>query len=220
MSITIYGPGVNDRIPTQVGKTGRAVEQIASTEASSNVNDVTDESRDAPFSTFKQLKQREGSQHRSPSKQAQQVYKETQDPKKEVQKVIHVTEIMNAPVVSLKGLESLKTLDKVFNETGYRHIPIVNENGKVLGILSDRDLLDVKFSHPDTWHIIDCEDALQRPLMDIQENTDIRLLAQRFLGESQDAAIVMNAQGRVRGIVTLTDILKAIVTRPDIEFWG
>jgi len=96
----------------------------------------------------------------------------------------------------------------------------VGIDSKVVGIITNRYLLDMKFIHPKTWHIQDCEDVLQRQLMEINEKTDIRLLAQRFLSEQQDAAIVMNFENSPRGIVTLTDILKAIVNRPELEFWG
>jgi len=42
MSIAIYGPGVADKIPTKVGGVDRAVEQVAQTDASSDVSDATD----------------------------------------------------------------------------------------------------------------------------------------------------------------------------------
>lgn len=220
MSITIYGPGVADKIPAKVAGVGRAVEQVAQTDASSDVSDATDNNEHDALSTFEQLKQRSGSKPKNPQKQVSEAYEQQKEIVTNHHQVIHVEEIMTTPIVTLSGRQPLKILDKVFNDTGYRHIPLVGIDSKVVGIITDRDLLDVKFTHPETWSIQDCEDALQRPLMEINEKTDIRLLAQRFLSEHQDAAIVMDFENNPRGIVTLTDILKAIVNRPELEFWG
>lgn len=51
-------------------------------------------------------------------------------------------DIMTKDVVSVSTETSLKELAKIFVETRYSNIPVVDSNGKLLGVISETDLIE------------------------------------------------------------------------------
>ena len=53
-----------------------------------------------------------------------------------------VEEIMNQDVVTLHPNDTIETAIRTIRTKGIRHIPIVDQNNHVVGIISDRDVRD------------------------------------------------------------------------------
>lgn len=53
-----------------------------------------------------------------------------------------VEEIMKTEVITLSPEETIETALKLLHENHIRHLPIVDENNEVIGIVSDRDVRD------------------------------------------------------------------------------
>ena len=53
-----------------------------------------------------------------------------------------VEEIMNQDVVTLYPNDTIETAIRTIRTKGIRHIPIVDQNNHVVGIISDRDVRD------------------------------------------------------------------------------
>lgn len=54
-----------------------------------------------------------------------------------------VSEIMSAKVAALSFDDTLLTVQGIFASVKFHHLPVVNEHGGIIGIISDRDLLRV-----------------------------------------------------------------------------
>ena len=60
-------------------------------------------------------------------------------------KSIYVGSIMSVNVTSLNETDSLKTAYQQFKENAYRCLPVKNEKGKLVGLITPIDLLDYAF---------------------------------------------------------------------------
>ncbi len=56
-------------------------------------------------------------------------------------KNIKVTEVMTSEPVTLKNTDPIKSAKKTMLEKGFRHMPVVDGYGNLVGILSLRDIL-------------------------------------------------------------------------------
>lgn len=72
-----------------------------------------------------------------------------------------VEEIMNQDVVTLRPNDTIETAIRTISTKGIRHIPIVDQNNHVVGIISDRDVRDASPSILDEQVSLD---MLKQPL--------------------------------------------------------
>ena len=53
---------------------------------------------------------------------------------------VRVSDLMSTDAVTLQRNEKLALAEEAMKKTGIRHLPVIDESGKVCGILSQRDL--------------------------------------------------------------------------------
>ncbi len=132
-----------------------------------------------------------------------------------------VKELMQAKVLTV-GPED--TADKVFlllYFEGIRHLPVV-EKGKVVGMVSDRDLKKVlgslKSKHPTmakgvstvTVRSRKVKTFMRRGLLTVSENTETAEAA-AIMAKKKVGALPVLKSGKLAGIITTTDILRDYV---------
>lgn len=66
--------------------------------------------------------------------------------------MLSVSEIMTTSVISLKAGDSLHDAREIMSAKNIRHIPIVNKQLKLIGLLTQRDLLKSAASNIDNSH--------------------------------------------------------------------
>jgi acetoin utilization protein AcuB len=71
----------------------------------------------------------------------QDVYKANEKTIEPGDKVSFIYEIMSSPVFTLSAEETLSSVKAIFARKKFRHIPIVNSEDTLLGIISERDIL-------------------------------------------------------------------------------
>ena len=55
--------------------------------------------------------------------------------------MVTIEDVMSVNPVTLSRFDSLADARQLMNEKGFRHIPIVGDNGELLGLVSQRDVL-------------------------------------------------------------------------------
>lgn len=100
-----------------------------------------------------------------------------------------------------------------------RHLPVLSR-GKLVGVITDRDLhealipSDPSNTHRSMYHTvknIKAKDIMTPNPITIESNAPIDRAAQIFLDRKIDCLPVKDARGRLAGILTSTDILKAFL---------
>lgn len=54
---------------------------------------------------------------------------------------LRVRDLMTAGVFAVQAADDLETVNDLMEERSVRHIPVVDENGKLIGLVSQRDVL-------------------------------------------------------------------------------
>ena len=54
---------------------------------------------------------------------------------------LHVRDLMTAEVKTAKANDPLLTVQDLMNEHNFRHVPVVDEEGLLVGLISERDML-------------------------------------------------------------------------------
>lgn len=130
-------------------------------------------------------------------------------------------DIMTSPVFTLSINNSVAEAWQAFNINHYHHIPLLDENDQLAAIVSDRDLLRFAanregFLDPGAYRL---GDAATRRVITAMPDTSIRNVAEVMMQQRFGSMPVLNDEMELIGIVTRSDILKAVVNTAPLELW-
>ena len=175
------------------------------------------------------IKEAELSQAKGPSTlgsiQVQQ-YEESQSEHQSRLNALQAKDIMSSPVFSLPPTASLTEAWGAVQTHRFRHIPILANGQAVEGILSDRDLargtVDSALAGVKGaayLEQISIQPFVSFPVLVSGPDTGIWAIAKVLLEERIGAMPVVSSKGDLIGIITRTDILRALVAHPNFERW-
>lgn len=121
------------------------------------------------------------------------------------------SQIMKKPVITLGTDTSITEAWELFTQKRFRHVPILNEEGKLVGILSDRKLLKEAVEIRDQNPNIQVKDVMVSHVLTATPYTDIADIARTFIEEHIGCVPIVEKNGDVVGMVTRSDILRTIV---------
>ncbi len=127
-----------------------------------------------------------------------------------------ISSIMTRDVVTVKTNDSIQTICEIYNNFEFHHI-LVLENQKLVGIISDRDLLKAVNPFLDTSSekkhgaiALDkkAHQIMSKTLITVNMETSIEEASDLLLDNIISCLPVVSQQGSVEGIVTWKDILR------------
>ncbi len=100
-----------------------------------------------------------------------------------------------------------------------RHLPVVDKDGRLMGIISDRDLRrpDWVDEAVDIEHVYTLDDSLSvrdlmtTNLLTVRTSDSVDKAAKLFLEHGFGALPVLNKQGSLVGVLSSQDLLRALV---------
>lgn len=151
-------------------------------------------------------------------------YKEPQEEKPR-QPAIVVAQVMSSPVIMISDRALLHEVWQLFQNHSFRHIPIIDQHSHIKAIVSDNDIFrhtsnlnptrSAKTALPNTAIL----DIAQTRVFTVAPSTEIREVADLMISHQISCLPVINESNKVEGIVTRTDILRALVNQAPIELW-
>lgn len=118
-------------------------------------------------------------------------------------------EIMSRNIFTLKSNDSLDKAMQLLQKHRIHHLPILDEHGKLVGQLSDRDLLKVEDNK--LFSLIAIQDIMSHIVVACTYDTDARDLSRVLVREQISALPVLDDDLKLNGIVSRVDVLKAVV---------
>lgn len=132
-----------------------------------------------------------------------------------------VRDIMTCGVHTLSVEGTLRDAELLMREHHVRHIPVLNEDSKVVGVLSQKEFLREAFRITDKFgahHLQDylaktpVSDCLERNLETVTAETSLRNAGERLRKEKEGCLLVTDNDGRLEGIVTSQDFVQLALT--------
>lgn len=216
MAFIIYGPGVRDPIPVGRSPESRAVEETHESAAIRRVPGSEEEKN-----TEQQLS--------SGQQRKVDAYQSTQNQKDE-ERIQFAYQIMSSPVYTINYNASVEELIRLFKEKRFRHVPVIDDEHKIVGIISDRDVMRfiAGVDDEEQEQALSREEKLLQPIERLVKirvitaslDTQVRHIAKVLFEQHIGAMPIVNDSGMLHGLITRGDILKAIVRDSALEFWA
>ncbi len=138
-----------------------------------------------------------------------------------------VTEMMKTDLVAVNPETKLSEARSLMMEGDFRHLPVVDAEGKLVGIVTDRDMRD---AHPSS--LLD-EESYQKTLDKVMQRTISEIMTAEpitvapyytlqdtllIIGKKKVGALpVVDEEGQLKGIMSTRDLLRAFVNIMGIE---
>ncbi len=134
-----------------------------------------------------------------------------------------VEDVMQFPVRSLKGSDFWQSAWDLVTKNDISHIPILSDEKKLVGIISEKDLLRVKLNSKNMLSIEfnpPISSFMKSNVISALPSTSIRRVASVMFQEHIGAMPIVNDYSLIIGIVTMKDILKNLVMHSPIKMWS
>lgn len=143
--------------------------------------------------------------------QAQQA---SQNPQRSLRDVV-AGDIMSQPVQSLPTDASVASARALFRLRKFRYVPVVSHEDIPVGMLTDRDT----FIHATRDYGV-VGDIMRGDVITATPETSLRDLLRVMVHAELSALPITDAQRRLVGIITTSDILRTIEELDDLDLWA
>jgi CBS domain-containing protein len=139
-------------------------------------------------------------------------------------------EIMTEQVISLTPEDNLAVAIEILQHGKFRHIPILDEQQKLVGLLSDRDILsnlpyaekkpptapkifrEHLFATNSTDFLLPLENIMVRKVLRISPRSTISEAADILHSKKISCLLVVDENEKLCGIITVTDMMQTLLT--------
>lgn len=175
---------------------------------------------------FETLPERNNVTAKSPddvvSSKAQQAYKEMLHLNQR-EPIVHAYQLMSSPVSTISMDMDILDARQIFQKLKFQQMPVVDTMQRLVGILSVQDLLQLI--------IIDGErlvymrgkrvsDAISSGVITADPVSDIRRVARLMHEFKLNGVPIVDQQDTLLGIVSRSDILRAVTNDPPLNMWS
>ena len=129
--------------------------------------------------------------------------------------------LFSRQTVSITTKESVLNSALLMKNRGFRHLPVLAESGKILGIISVQDIVDsLNLTLESSTSAEEVISSLQIPVerimtgqpIAVEPGDGLREVVNKFAFHNVGALPVVNIQGIVEGIITLRDLVSLMGT--------
>lgn len=123
-----------------------------------------------------------------------------------------IKEVMTPELVSISINSKMAEAAELMMKHRIRHLPVKNENGEVVGILSSKDI-----SIYDRFRRSDVGFFMNSPVLSIEQSATVKTAALKLLENKISCLMVCDSSENVVGIITTDDLLWYLVEKIDHE---
>lgn len=127
--------------------------------------------------------------------------------------------LMTKKVITIQATSPIQQAHDLMKRHNIRHLPVVNQVGQLVGMLSDRDIqraINVSaVSEVEEEMVFDphqmVEDFMNWPVQTVDEKTPVVELAKMMIAEKVSAFVVNAPNYYMKGIITTDDMLQYLI---------
>lgn len=158
----------------------------------------------------------------APSSKAVQAYREMRHLNRR-EPIYHAYQLMSHPVSTVSAELSILEAQRYFQEKKRRQMPVMNPQQRIVGMLSLEELLQFIVSDGGQMEDVGGKrvaDAMSHEVITADPVSDIRRVAQAMQEYHLEAVPIVDERDALIGIVSRSDILRAIVNDPPLTMWS
>jgi CBS domain-containing protein len=123
-----------------------------------------------------------------------------------------VSHVMTAEPLTISADQPLATADRLMRERRVSGLPVVDPDGRVVGVVSRTDLLALSSDDPvGAWHGRAVRTAMTAPAITIAPDATLRQAAERMEQHGVHRLVVVEPAGGLPiGILSMTDLVRSI----------
>lgn len=134
---------------------------------------------------------------------------------------IQVFNLMSHELITLSPEDTLTHADDIMTERGIRHLPVIDEERKLIGLLTDRDILSVTCrsivpgqlcNRTELLNDIFVKDVMRGGVLSISPRTSLKKAAQMMLENKIGSLLVVSDEEELIGIITESDFVNFFVS--------
>ena len=150
-----------------------------------------------------------------------------QGPKEERRQIYTVQDVMTQGAVTLPPDINVEQAWQVLAEKKIAQAPVLNAQGVVIGLLLRADMAPLVLL-PEPGAVQQAMLLAKRPVTEVMvtpvpavtADTHLRQLTHVLLETGLPGLPVTDADGHLRGFVSRTDVLRAVVSEPPLDLWS
>jgi acetoin utilization protein AcuB len=138
----------------------------------------------------------------------------------EAHRILYAHHIMTSPVFTMSVDSNLQQAITTFTERRYRHIPIVDSRDQLVGLISDRDVLRFRAEHAGGTAKERLENIMVKEVLIATPDTPVRDVARTMFEERIGSLPIVDYEGKMEGIITRSDIIRALIAHGPMNVWA
>jgi acetoin utilization protein AcuB len=129
-----------------------------------------------------------------------------------------VGSVMSKNVITIKASDSLLAATRTIKEKGFKHLPVVDGNGTLVGVVTDRDLKRASASDATTLEVhellylldkLKIEQIMTRKPVTVTKDESVQGAA-KMMADRKIGCLPVVESGKVTGIITKDDFLRLV----------
>ncbi len=141
-----------------------------------------------------------------------------------------LSEIMTKDLITLGPNDTLEVVDFIFNNNEFRHIPVINDAGRIIGIISKSDYFLLcsgmtlvnkeageKKNHR-FFRTLLAEEVMKKDLVTLSPNTKVSVAAGIFKENLFHAIPIVDEDHTLMGMISTIDLLNYAYDQPAVNF--
>lgn len=134
----------------------------------------------------------------------------------------NLNQIMSKKLKTIKETEPLRFALGMMREFNIRHLPVVDDQNKLVGIISDRDIqramtpvpsplseIEIDFEFDERFKI---RDFMSWPVRKIHEESSLKDVVELMISQKISAYVVVGTEDQLKGIITTDDLMKLLLS--------
>jgi CBS domain-containing protein len=131
---------------------------------------------------------------------------------------LKVADVMTRPVVTVLAEETLGIATSRMVKSGLKRLPVTDNNGKLVGMLSRLDILRQVANMPLSVHpaqlpvgaIKTVEDVMSKDIPMVNQDEDLATIIEKFAKSDSHRLIVVDSQGKAIGLLSDSDVVTRV----------